>query len=422
MFLFRKYYLLLQPQREIFSTQKISQSCGKLRFFEAAFRKYHVSIYLAFSCLIFILSISCSQPISFRNMVSGQTGHFMYGKVQERKFFENTSIQDSLKLIWSAETIGSQSNTSIVIYGDMLFVSALSGRIYVFERSIGKPLGFEKYSGSIPVAPILNEMRLFFIVNDSNEKLSTLKLFDLVGGKILSESRVFGSVQNEMLRVEDGIVLLSDSGELIKYNFVGLRQWSLSTKISARSSPASNGELTLFGNVLGEIIAVNSNNGEMKYRANISSGIESEFSIDEPNAYFGDNKGKIFSVNVSDGKLNWQFDTKNKIVAAPVHNESQIIIGNLAGDLYCLNKEDGKLIWKTSTGGVINTTPLMFKNYLVQPDMNKKVYFINTKTGKIEKTYEFERRVKLSPVFYNGILYLGADRGIINAYQTFPEN
>ena len=355
-------------------------------------------------------------------MSSNEPGYFMFGKVPERYFYENISINKEMKLKWTEETSGSQSNTSIVIYKDVLFVTDLSGKIYAYDRETGKQLGYEKYSGSIPVAPVINNLRMFLILNDLNERYSTLKIFDFINGKILSESKITGSVQNEMLKLNDGIIVLSDSGELIKYNLVGTREWNTVTKVNSKSSPASNGELILFGNENGELIAAYAKNGEIKYRSKLSDGIEGDICIDDGEAYFGDNAGKLFSVKVNDGKINWQFNSKHKILVTPVYDKSKIIFGNLTGDIYCLNNEDGRLIWKASTGGVINTTPLLFKNYLIQPDVNKKVYLINIQSGKIEKTYEFEKRVKLSPVYYNGILYLGADKGIINAYTTVSDD
>lgn len=383
------------------------------------FRQKNIAI-LVYAVLI--SSMSCTQPIALKYMLSNEPGYFMFGKVPERYFYENISINDELQSKWSVETSGSQSNTSIVIYKDILFVTDLSGKVYAYDRETGRQLGYEKYSGSIPVAPVINNLRMFLILNDLNERYSTLKIFDFINGKILSESKITGSVQNEMLKLNDGIIVLSDSGELVKYNLVGTKEWGTVTKANSNSSPASNGELILFGNENGELIAAYAKNGEIKYRSKLSDGIEGDICIDDGNSYFGDNNGMLYSANINDGKINWQFDTKNKILVTPVHNKSKIIIGNLAGDIYCLNKEDGKLIWKTSTGGIINTTPLLFKNYLVQPDVNKKVYMINIESGKIDKSYEFERRVKLSPVYYNGILYLGADKGIINAYTTVSDD
>lgn len=386
------------------------------RFFNKKFKSHLLIIPLT------IFLFNCTKPLVFKYMSSNESGYYMFGKIPERSFYENISIDENLQPIWTAETSGSQSNSSIVIYKDILFVTDLSGKIYGFDRTSGKELGYEKYSGSIPVAPVINGLRMILIVNDLNERYSTIKYYDLIGGKVLDESRIEGAVQNEMLKLDDGIVVLSDNGEVIKYNLIGTSKWSSHTKASSKSSPASNGKLILIGNEKGELIAISAADGDIKYRRKLSNGIEGDICIDGTNAYFGDNQGNLFSVTVEEGNINWQFDTKSRILVTPAYDGSKIIVGNLAGDIFCVNKFDGKLMWKISTNGVINTTPLLLNNFLIQPDLNKKVLFIDVQTGKIEKTYEFERRVKLSPVLYDGILYLGSDKGIINAYKTVSKN
>jgi len=374
--------------------------------------------YIKYISLIILLALlSCTQPIAFKNMIVGGPGYFMFGKNPERKFYNDISIDDSLKLKWSAETSGSQTNTSVVIYDNILFVGDLSGKFYAFDRTTGKMFGYEKYTGSISTTPIVNNLRVFILLNQFNEKYSLLKIYDYLNGNVLLESKIYGSVQNEMIKLNDGIVVLTDQGELIKFNFVGERGWSLTTKVSTKSSPASNGDLILFGNEKGELIVVSSNTGEIKYRINISNGIEGDFSVEGDYVYFGDNDGELFCATVNNGRIVWTVDTKSKILSTPVMNDDKVFVGNLAGEIFCINKSSGKIIWKIETGGVINTTPALFKNYLVQPDLNRKIYFIDTNNGEIAKTYDFEKRVKLSPVYHDGILYLGADKGIINAYQ-----
>jgi len=370
------------------------------------------------SPIILLAFLSCTQPIAFKNMIVGGSGHFMFGKNPGRNFSHNISIENDIKLKWSVETSGSQTNTSVIIYDNVLFVGDLSGKLYAFDRSSGKMFGYEKYPGSISVSPIVNDLRVFVLLNQFNEKYSVLKFFDYLNGKVLSESSFYGSVQNEMIKLNDGIVVLSDQGEMIKFNFVGSRVWSMDTKVATTSSPASNGDLILFGNEKGELIAVSSNTGEIKYRAKISNGIEGDFSIESDFAYFGDSYGKLFCVSVNDGKVVWSVDANNKILSTPVMNDNKVFVGNLAGEIFCFDKSSGKTLWKIETGGIINTTPVLFKNYLVQPDLNRKIYFIDINSGEIAKTYDFEKRVKLSPVYYDGILYLGADKGIINAYQV----
>lgn len=387
---------------------------AKKYFSETVLKIFSVSI------AVIIFSSGCTQPIAFKNLIINQPGYFQFGKTKERNFFENVAVKDSLQLLWSSETTGSQSYTSVAIYDYILFVSDLSGRIYAFDRVTGKSLGYEKYNGAIPITPVISNLRIFFVVNDLNERYSTLKQFDFLGGKILSQSKIMGSVQNEMLKFDDGIVVLNNNGLLTRFNLIGVKEWSVSTDAVTKSSPASTKETILFGNLKGEVIAVSAKTGEIKYRKNLSKGIEGGICIDGQTAFFGDNKGKLFSVNILDGKVKWQFDSKNKILATPVHFQNFIIFGNLAGEIFCLNKNDGKLIWKTETDGVINTTPVLFKNFLVQPDLAKKIYMIDIQNGKIKKTLNFPGRVKLSPIYYDGILYIGADRGIINAYKIFP--
>ncbi len=369
------------------------------------------------SPIILLVLLSCTQPIVFKNMIIGGSGYFMFGKNPERRFYQNISIEPDIKLKWSAETSGSQTNTSVIIYDNILFVGDLSGKLYAFDRTSGKMFGYEKYTGSLSVAPIVSNLRIFILLNQFNEKYSVLKVFDYMNGNILLESKLYGSVQNEMIKLSNGIVVLTDQGEVIKFNLIGSREWGVNTNVASKSSPASDGNLILFGNEKGELIAVSTLDGEIKYRTKISDSIEGDFTIEGEYAYFGDNNGKLFCVEVKDGKIIWTVDTKNKILSTPVLNNENVFVGNLAGGIFCINKLSGKIIWKIETGGVINTTPTLFKNYLVQPDLNRKVFLIDTNSGEITKTYDFEKRVKLSPVYYDGFLYLGEDKGIINAYQ-----
>lgn len=372
------------------------------------------------SIIIALFSIySCTQHLIVKNMTVDNSGIFMYGKVPQRIFYENISICDSLQLKWIAETNGSQSNTSVVINDDFIFVSDLSGRIYGFDLTTGKLIGYEKYSGSISIAPVLYKLRIYFVVNLKSENYSTFVMQDISNGNKIREEKIEGSVNNELLKLENGIVVLSDRGELIKFNFAGLKEWSVDTKISTRSIPASDGKIILFGNQKGEVIIVSASDGKILFRKKICNGIESGFTIDGNVAYFSDVSGKIYSFDYIEKKVLWFFDTGAKIVVTPVFDSEKIFVGNLSSNLYSIDKKDGHLIWKYESKGVINSTPLLLKNILVQPDFNKKVYLINPSNGMVIKTIKFDTRVKLSPVYFNDMIFLGADRGQIYAYKIF---
>lgn len=361
----------------------------------------------------------CTQHLALKNMPLDQPGIFMYGKIPQRNFYEDVSISDSLELRWIAETNGSQSNTSVIINGSFIFVNDLSGRIYGFDIATGKLIGYEKYSGSISVAPVLYKLRIYFVVNLKNENYSIFVMRDLFSGNTLSEVRIEGSVNNELLKLDDCIFVLSDRGELIKFNFAGLKEWSIDTKVTSQSIPASDGNVILFGNQKGEIIIVSAIDGSILFRKKLCNGIESGFTIDKNIAYFADISGKIYSFDFVNKKILWSFDTNAKIVSTPVFNSENIFIGNLAGDLFSISKKNGRLNWKIETKGIINATPLLLKNILIQPDFNKKVYLINPQNGERIKTIKFDTRVKLTPIYFNNVIFIGIDRGQIYAYNTF---
>lgn len=364
---------------------------------------------------------SCSHEFSIKEFTYDNSGINMYGRVPERNFWLNVYVKDSLELLWEAETSGSQSNTSVITNGNFLFVCDLSGRIYCFNMQTGKSLGYYKYNGAISVAPVINKLRIYFVVNLKNESFSIFVMKDIVSGKTLSEIKIEGSINNEMLKLEDGIIILSDHGELIKINFAGVKEWSLKTKQATHCIAASDGKVIAFGNDAGELIFVSVNEGIILSRQKISDYPLASITIDYDLIFFTDASGKLFCYDYTNKKLLWQFKTGSNIRSIPVFNSKSVFVGNLSGKIYSIRKNDGKLLWLLDTKGIINTTPLLLRNYLIQPDFNKKIYFINQENGQIIRTLYFESRIKLTPVIFDDIIFFGVDRGKILAYRIFYE-
>jgi outer membrane protein assembly factor BamB len=119
-------------------------------------------------------------------------------------------------------------------------------------------------------------------------------------------------------------------------------------------------------------------------------------------------------------KILWEHETFSKIKTQPLVIENNILIGNLSGTFYSLDLADGTENWKLLLGGVFNSTPLAFRNLLIQPDLNKKVYMIDHRSGEVVNELFFESRVRMSPAYYRGKIYFGADRGDIYSYRIIP--
>lgn len=376
--------------------------------------------YLCVSVLTIVLLNNCTQPIALKNMAIDEPGYYMHGKIPQRTFYEDITLGEIAEK-WDNETSGSHSSSSLVIFNNTVFVSDLSGRIYAFDKTNGKMLGYEKFNGSIETSPVVYKLRLIFVVNEKLENYSTLIVFDFMNGKILNETQINGGVSNQLILLEDGIIALTDKGELIKFDFTGNKLWSVETHSYSSTSPASDGNKIIFGNQKGELIIV-STNGDKKSKFNFKNALTSGMIIEGSNVYFADNSGIIYSFDFNEEKLKWLFNTGFKIISTPALDKSNVYIGNLNGDFFSIDKNNGKLNWQVKTKGIINTTPLITNDFIIQPNVDKKVLFINPQNGEIKNTIEFERRTKLTPVLHDSLLFLGSDRGILHTYRYYGSN
>ncbi|MCF8240304.1 MAG: PQQ-binding-like beta-propeller repeat protein [Melioribacteraceae bacterium] len=375
--------------------------------------------------LLIILSFTlvyCSKSILLKNINLTQTGVEQFGRTPNRDFFYPINIGDSLNLKWRTQIHGSFNSTSPSIFFKYLFVPDLSGRIYCLNSESGREEGVQKDKGSVEITPVIYRYRIFYVLNEYDEKYSTLSYYDFFTGKYIKKLRFNGSCSNEMIKIDDGIILLTDGGELYKINNIGEKVWSIYTGRKTTTSPAlANGKI-IFGTNMGELIAVDEKKGKVIYRKLISSGFDSGISISDNIAYVGDNTGNVIAFDIEEEKVIWNFKTGTKIKSTMISDGASVYAGNLKGDVYSIDKINGELNWKISTGGVINITPIVFDDYLVQPDLNRNLFFIDKLTGDVKKKLEYEHRVRMTPVFHKNTLYMGIDKGEVLAYEIIQSD
>ncbi|MBU2494726.1 MAG: PQQ-binding-like beta-propeller repeat protein [Bacteroidetes bacterium] len=365
-----------------------------------------------------LLIISCTKPISLKRIKLDAQGVTSFGNSPERNFFVDLSIGDSLALKWTAEINGSFDNTTVSVFNDYVFVPDLSGRIYVLDKADGLINGYEIFKGEIPSAIVIELNKCMFVHNEQKEDYFSLYYFNFTLGKVHERILIKGKCVTELLKLNNGIILLTEEGNLYKFDFIGNKIWKYESGEYSLSSPASDGKIVMWGNTKGEIIAVDAESGNILYKNKVTDRFESDITISGNESFIGDSKGNLFSINNNNGSVNWKFKTSEKIKSLPVLNSNTVFINNLQGSVYSINLSDGKLNWELKTGGLMNAAPLLFNDYLLQPDVDQKIYLIDVNKGIIRKQLNFDERVKLSPVYFDSTIYIGTDRGIIYAYET----
>lgn len=367
--------------------------------------------------IIPLIIISCTKPIILKQTALNKPGVKMYGSVPERSFYVNKCLRDSLLFIEELTTKGSYANTAPVIYDKYLFVSDLSGRVTAFDIDEMIEIGKESYKGETQIAPVLYRTRFFFVVNEYKENYATLYYYDYLTNRYIAAIEIPGAVNNEMIFDGNAVYLFNDKGVLYKINLIGKAESLLDTGTLTQCDPAMKDNFIYWGNIKGEFFKYNVESEKLIYQRIIGSGFQSGVTIVGSSAIVGDNSGTLYSVNIDNGKVNWKVATKYKIVSTAASDGDDVFIGNLNGDMFCIDFHSGEIKWQANYGGVINTTPLLFGNVLVQPNLAKKIFFIDKNNGNILKVINTERRPRMTPLYFDGRIYLGIDKGKILVYE-----
>jgi outer membrane protein assembly factor BamB len=343
----------------------------------------------------------------------------MFGRAPGREFYIPISITDSLVERWEAEVNGSFTNSSVAVSDSFIFVNDLSGRISCFRIDSGEMAGQLKNDGTVYSTPIIHKFLVIYADAYNSEDKSNLVYYDFSLGKIVNETEVQGRVLTQLIKTENGIIFVTETGTVMKHNFISHKVWETHTGFFVHSSPVLSNDKIIFGNDQGEIIAAKESNGEILYRIETGAPFFGNAAVSGGTAFIGNDNGELIAFDIENGNLKWKYRTDARIIANPVSDDKYVIIANLSGDVYKLDKETGQLIWKQSTGGVINATPLLTKNRIIVPNLYGSVIFLNYETGAITKTITYPDRVRLSPLIIDKYLYIGYDKGMLKSYEIF---
>ncbi len=373
-----------------------------------------VLLYIA-SALVFF---SCTKHILLRDVGLNKQGLLSYGENSNRTFYLDKSISTDPSLLWVSETDGSYSNGSVIIYDNYMFAADLSGNIFCFSDTSGKKLGVLKQKGEIVASPIIMKDKLIYVVNNYKEEFATLVYYLFIEGIKYKEIELHDNFRSEMIAANDGIILLSQSGVLYKFNLIGELEWKYDSGYLTMSDPVIKDNTIYFSSVSGKLLGYNITKKLLVLNVDIAESIESTPTVLEDKIYIGDSDGVIYCFDIDSKRIEWERETGVKILNRPVIDKNgNLYVGNLGGEMFSYSV-NGQLRWVFHSDGLFNAMPLVFNNVIAQPDLNKKLIFLDPLSGTLINEINFERRVRTSPVFYKGKIYIGIDKDEIHVFSV----
>lgn len=154
----------------------------------------------------------------------------------------------------------------------------------------------------------------------------------------------------------------------------------------------------------GNLVALDAKTGEVVWKRDLQSHLESSPVISGGTLYIGSDKAELHAIDPADGKEKWTFDAHRPIKSSPSVSGGRVFFGNYSGIMYSLDAKTGKVDWRTNTtvvapggdGGFYSSPAIAFGNVYAGRD-DGTVYAFDQKTGKVSWSFRTSGDVYGSP-------------------------
>ena len=142
----------------------------------------------------------------------------------------------------------------------------------------------------------------------------------------------------------------------------GNPKWEVPLKINPWGGPTLAGDLVLVAcssirfdkklvaNATGEIVAIDMNSGQVKWRKDVTGGVLSTVAVKNGLAVFTATDGKIRAWEAATGAEKWVYAGKAPFFAGPAVAGDVIYAADLSGVLHAVSLADGKGRWTLDVG------------------------------------------------------------------------
>ena len=160
-------------------------------------------------------------------------------------------------------------------------------------------------------------------------------------GKELKLVDIEGRVINQMIKIYDDLILVTEEGLIKKFNSRGNEVWNTKIESFTHSNPAYSSGKIYFGTDDGKFICLDSETSSVIYKKKMGTSFNGGVTIKNNFAYIGDNNGTLYKINTMDGELNRKFETGSRIVMNPALDNENVYTGcNIDYILTCLNSNN----------------------------------------------------------------------------------
>ncbi len=361
------------------------------------------------------ISDDLSNNLSIKNFNKDidKISKFKFSKIRDFEYFEPELVFDGKNFVFFDD----QGN---LIKFDENFKIVWKKNFYSKEEKKQKPILTLSIKENTLI--VFDNISKFYAVNLKNgDLLWSKKNKNPINSQIkILDDKIYSVDMNNIIRC----VSLLDGSEVWKF-----KSENIFLKSPKRNSIIVKNNRVYLNNSIGDIIAINAQNGSLLWQTPTQSSLIYENAFDliisdlianQDNLVFSNNRNELYSLNLNNGLINWKQDV-NSSVRSIFYNNLIFSISN-EGYFFIIDSKSGNIIRITDVFNIFKNKnrekirPIGFiasYNKLMLSTNNGKLLKIDIASGKTESVFKIDKEKISRPFVFNKKILLVKNNSII---------
>ncbi|HZH29343.1 MAG TPA: PQQ-binding-like beta-propeller repeat protein [Pyrinomonadaceae bacterium] len=208
-------------------------------------------------------------------------------------------------------------------------------------------------------------------------------------------------------------------------------RWQFDSKNTTSLSPTSNNGHLYLPLTSGEIVSLNTSNGQLLWKTETGGNFSASPIADERGVYLASENdapsnsrqmlrstGAIRALSQSTGITLWMRTLHFPLRGGLVSSATKLFGGAADGRVYAFNKANGEIIWAIQHSGAFNSYPTLHDKRLYIGSEDGTLLALDEATGAIVWRYRTRGALRGTVAIAENIIYFGSTDGYVYAYSN----
>jgi outer membrane protein assembly factor BamB len=216
-----------------------------------------------------------------------------------------------------------------------------------------------------------------------------------------------------------------------KYDELALSQpltvvWRYNTDRTTDLTPASDAETVFFPLSTGVLLALNTNDGKLQWKAEVGGDFSAALVVDERSVYAGTGytaaeeknvHGTLRALSKSTGLTLWMRTLPAPISGSLVADSLALFGGSADGHVYSVSKQTGQVLWSNQYAEEFSGQPQVVGNRVYFGSNAGTMRSLDAKTGELLWEYKTRGPINGAIAIKDNMAYFGSGDGNVYAFD-----